>query len=296
MLECRSSPSGQFVPGACKFGEIYAAPELELRQLWATRPLQSFTNTMPHGLHHEGIGSGRHVGLEWGEIEKLRNTIGSLLVGSYNPCIVPTSSKSPRRGRLENAFKSVRTSIVERDGNRCVKCGSSLSLEVHHIEGYRHNEPELLITLCYLCHGVAPMGKEQFNRWLQSGERGIDVFQQRMTKNGFKDVTPGLIIGFCSTLMEFGFELRKSQLRNAREYTRSQTGHCEGIRPYGAFPGEAEVLELILQKRNRGMLADDIASDLNTNGNLSRKGKSWRASTIRKILARIKKAKHPRLF
>jgi hypothetical protein len=179
-----------------------------------------------------------------------------------------------------------------------VKCGSNLSLEVHHIEGYEHNEPELLTTLCYLCHGIAPMGKGKFNQWLQFGESGIDVLQQRLIKNGLTTLTPDAILVFCSTLIELGYELRKSQLRRARERMRSDTGRCEGVKPFGSLPGEAEILELIVQKQKMRMKADKIASELNTNGHRSRSGKPWRASTIRKIVARVrrKKANQTRLL
>jgi hypothetical protein len=189
------------------------------------------------------------------------------------------------RREHETGFKAIRPTILERDGNRCVKCGSILALEVHHIEGYKRSEPELLITLCYLCHGVAPMGKDHFDKWVSFGTSGSDILLQRMNQNGFKGVTPELILGFCSTLMEFGFELRTSQLRNAREHTKRQNGRCEGIKRFGDLPGEEATLEQILTLRDDGMNGDAIALELTGDTRFpTRSGKAWRGSTIRKII------------
>ncbi len=204
----------------------------------------------------------------------------------------------PARVKHEPAFKSIRPNVLERDGIRCAKCGSTLALEVHHIEGYRHCEPELLIALCYLCHGVAPIGKEECDQWFSSGESGIDVLQGRMIQNGFLGVTSDLIVGFCSTLMEFGYELRKTQLRNARERTRKQTGRCEGRKPFGAYPTEDAVLKQMVSLYIAGMNPVNITAHLNSAGLPTRSGKPWRATSIRKILAReitaYKGAKRPR--
>jgi 5-methylcytosine-specific restriction endonuclease McrA len=65
--------------------------------------------------------------------------------------------KHPNRAPHNPAFKKVRPSVIKRDDRRCVKCGSSVRIEVHHVKGYTENNPADLQTLCYLCHGVAPM-------------------------------------------------------------------------------------------------------------------------------------------
>ncbi len=131
------------------------------------------------------------------------------------------------------------------------------------------------------------MGKDDFDEWLSFGTSGSDILLERMTKNGFKGVTPELILGFCSALVEFGFELRTSQLRNARERTKKLTGRCEGRKPFGALTGEAETLAQILTLRDDGLSADDIAKEFNGGTRFpTRHGKPWRATSIRKILAR----------
>jgi ATP-dependent DNA helicase RecQ len=52
-------------------------------------------------------------------------------------------------------WAKLRAAVRERDGG-CVRCGSTVRLEVHHVlplvEG-GSNEPGNLITLCRRCHG-----------------------------------------------------------------------------------------------------------------------------------------------
>jgi hypothetical protein len=191
------------------------------------------------------------------------------------------------RGEYEPAFKSLRQTILTRDGNRCVKCGSTLALEVHHIEGYRRNEPELLVTLCYLCHGVAPMGRREFDQWMLLGESGTDVLRRRLISNGFRSISRAQVLMFCQTLNDFGYELRASQLRHARQNMKATTGRCEGRKPFGSKPGEAAGLDRIIAMHKTGTKAEEIATQLNAANVPTRGGKPWRASVIRKILARI---------
>jgi 5-methylcytosine-specific restriction endonuclease McrA len=51
--------------------------------------------------------------------------------------------------------RAARRQAMQRDGNRCVECGSTQDLQVHHIvprrEGGSH-ELSNLITLCAACH------------------------------------------------------------------------------------------------------------------------------------------------
>ena len=50
---------------------------------------------------------------------------------------------------------SIMEFINERDGYECKHCGSGNRLAVHHItplSSYGTNDPDNLITLCYICH------------------------------------------------------------------------------------------------------------------------------------------------
>jgi hypothetical protein len=148
----------------------------------------------------------------------------------------------------ESPFRRVRKLVLERDGNQCVKCSSSIDLEVHHTEGYKRNEPEYLATLCFLCHLVAPMGQDRFAQWLLLGESGIDVLQRRLKKKGLKNLNSEKILAFCSTLAEMGFEFTVKRTRAAREHIRSSGERCEGRKPYGTRPGEPENIDFGILK------------------------------------------------
>lgn len=52
----------------------------------------------------------------------------------------------------------VRERVLERDGHRCTRCGSSERLEVHHIVPVAKGGPtslETCVTLCHGCHAEA---------------------------------------------------------------------------------------------------------------------------------------------
>ena len=86
-------------------------------------------------------------------------------------------------------------------------------------------------------------------------------------------------------------ELDKSlivrRLRLAREQIRKEKGRCEGVKPYGTFPGEAEILSRIKLLRRKpkksGMRRrtyQSIADQLNSEGLKPRKGDKWTASLV----------------
>lgn len=54
-----------------------------------------------------------------------------------------------------NSWKKIRASIIKRDGNKCMKCGKTKMLTVHHIVKWsisKDDSPSNLITLCRSCH------------------------------------------------------------------------------------------------------------------------------------------------
>ena len=57
-------------------------------------------------------------------------------------------------------YARLRREVLERDGWRCQKCGSSQSLDVHHMKrrGALGDDAEAnLITLCRKCHQIQHM-------------------------------------------------------------------------------------------------------------------------------------------
>lgn len=87
-------------------------------------------------------------------------------------------------------------------------------------------------------------------------------------------------------------EEQAEKMRQGRERKRQQTGRCEGRKPYGTKPGEAEVLDWILVEHRKGRAYNAIARELNEKKFWrTRSGKPWDAGTVRKLCLRAAKAK-----
>jgi DNA invertase Pin-like site-specific DNA recombinase len=88
-------------------------------------------------------------------------------------------------------------------------------------------------------------------------------------------------------------ELDKSmlvkKLRKAREAKKAKTGRCEGIKPYGFYPGEDKIIKRIKQlyRKPHGqprMGYRAMARQLNAEGFQTRSGVPWRDTHIKSIL------------
>ena len=82
-----------------------------------------------------------------------------------------------------------------------------------------------------------------------------------------------------------------SKLKAARVRKRRAEGRCEGRKPFGTRPGEAEVVVLIqkLRRKPRGgerLSFAAIAERLNAEGHPTRTGKPWAPETVRGIVQR----------
>jgi len=91
-------------------------------------------------------------------------------------------------------------------------------------------------------------------------------------------------------------ELDKSllvrKLRKARDLRRKQTGRCEGRKPFGTRPGEAEVIERMKQlhrkpRKGKRLGHHQIAMKLNKEGQPTRTGRPWSAVTVKQVLDRL---------
>ena len=190
------------------------------------------------------------------------------------------------RDEFNAAFQAVKPKVLARDKNCCVKCGLTLALEVHHIEGYAHNEPELLATLCYLCHGVAPMGKELFIQWRLIGESGLDVLKKRLSAAGVPKMKRVDIEKFCGVMIQLGYETNNLKLKTARDRLEKAGLITYGRKPYGARPGEAEILQKMIELGSCGKSSEFVARALNIAGLSTRYGQPWHTSTVAKILTK----------
>jgi DNA invertase Pin-like site-specific DNA recombinase len=76
------------------------------------------------------------------------------------------------------------------------------------------------------------------------------------------------------------------KLRGARQRTKAKRGRCEGRKPYGHYPGEADTLRRMKELNASGMTATDIAATLRAEGRKTRSGGEWLQPTVSKILNR----------
>ena len=74
-----------------------------------------------------------------------------------------------------------------------------------------------------------------------------------------------------------------NKLRGARARTRAKLGRCEGRKPYGTRPGEAEVIARMKQLRSQGFSLATITDTLNRQAK-PRTGKQFYAANVARIL------------
>lgn len=61
-------------------------------------------------------------------------------------------ASSNRSASLPPDWPKRRARVKRRDGNRCVRCGSTTKLEVHHKGDRDDHRDHMLETLCHDCH------------------------------------------------------------------------------------------------------------------------------------------------
>lgn len=120
---------------------------------------------------------------------------------------------------------------------------------------------------------------------------GVAVFDASGTDLAVSDDDPTrrLIRQVLSAVAEFDKAVTVAKLRAARQRVRRTTGRCEGVKPYGTLPGEAEGLAMLRQlaRKPKGKPARShaaIAAELTARGVPTRKGRPWRPSSVGAIL------------
>lgn len=199
----------------------------------------------------------------------------------------------------------------DRQREAIVKCAAMQGAEI--VEEYRdegvsgrtelENRPGLAACLAHIeTNGVRMVIVESSDRLARDAvvsELIIRQFQKLGCKiisaNGNTDLTAGddsnptakLIRQILACVAEFDRSVTVLKLKVARQRLKAQGARMEGQKPYGDHPGELETLTEIRGLRAEGATTDGIANHLNLCGTLTRSGKPWRGSTVRKILARM---------
>lgn len=99
-----------------------------------------------------------------------------------------------------------------------------------------------------------------------------------------------------SVFSELDKSMLVKKLRKARETKKAKTGRCEGRKPFGFYPEEAETLKRIKQlyrkpRSEKRLGFYQIATILNKEGLPTRSGVPWHGSHISTILKRLKLVK-----
>ena len=103
-------------------------------------------------------------------------------------------------------------------------------------------------------------------------------------ENVDSDPTRKLMRGILGQIADYERAMITLKLRAARQRARTNTGRCEGRKPFGDRPGEQEIADRMKSMRDSGMPYDAIAAELNGAGVPTRMGRSWFGSTVAKIL------------
>jgi DNA invertase Pin-like site-specific DNA recombinase len=167
--------------------------------------------------------------------------------------------------------------------------GVSGSVESTDREGFA----DMMVAL--LSNGVTTVIIEKLDRLardLMVQETAI----AEMKKNGFtiisvaepdlmaSDPTRILMRQMLGAVAQYDKSQIVLRLRAARMRKRAQTGRCEGAKPYGTLPGEAEIIDRMKAMRSTGMGFDRIADALNRECVKPRRGAKWHGLTVNKIL------------
>jgi len=119
-------------------------------------------------------------------------------------------------------------------------------------------------------------------------EKGLELYAANtgecITESFMADPMRRALIQIQGIFAELDKNLLVAKLRKGIERTRAKTGRCEGRKPYGAKGEERPILDIILDANKGGINSDQIALHINKCGFLTRSGRPWRGSTIRKIL------------
>ena len=136
-----------------------------------------------------------HCGRHYDSRTAVRNRCGDCGRAAYDREL--SRQKRARRARNSARWQKARALAKQRDGNRCVSCGATGNLQVHHIvrpeDGGAEFDLANLRTLCVRCHGEqhrgegAATGREAFTP-RPSNPRKKPSPRPRFSRNTLKNV------------------------------------------------------------------------------------------------------------
>ena len=125
--------------------------------------------------------------------------------------------------------------------------------------------------------------------------KGVDLIScdtgENITKAIQEDPMKRALVQVQSTFSELEKNRLVLKLRASRERVRQEEGKCEGVKPYGTFDGEKEIVKRICALRRRPVDGTrrksfaTIAKILNQEGYRNRSGGEFTAPRVRQIFA-----------
>ncbi len=128
--------------------------------------------------------------------------------------------------------------------------------------------------------------------------RGIDLISantgENITRAISEDPMKKALIQMQGIFAELDKSMLIKRLHKARQKVKKEKGRCEGQKPYGATPQEAEILKRVRYMRRsskyqRGMTYQAIADKLNEEGITTKRGRQWNPVLVYNILKRNRK-------
>jgi DNA invertase Pin-like site-specific DNA recombinase len=118
-------------------------------------------------------------------------------------------------------------------------------------------------------------------------KRGVKVYAvdrglvDMATNEG--DPTQKLFRQILGALAEWEKSQTVAKLACARKRVREATGQCEGVKPYGHFHGEKELVQAAQNLFAAGSDCSAVAHSLNLAGMRTRTGKQWTRHNVRNL-------------
>jgi DNA invertase Pin-like site-specific DNA recombinase len=119
-----------------------------------------------------------------------------------------------------------------------------------------------------------------------------------LRKNGFEiisvaepdlcsdDPSRKLVRQVFGAIAEYERAMIVLKLRAARQRVRAREGRCEGRKPFGSHPGEAQTIARIRELSSKGLNFSNIAGTLNSEKLPTRTGGQWFPATVSRVLTR----------
>jgi DNA invertase Pin-like site-specific DNA recombinase len=135
------------------------------------------------------------------------------------------------------------------------------------------------------------IGEVILGRFRQLGVQVVSADSGTELTVGDDDPTRKLIRQVLGAVAEYDKAVTVLKLRAARARVRLTRGRCEGRKPFGDRPGEAEILELIRKLHRKPRAGDrrscgEIADELNRRGLPTRTGRAWSRGVVWALLRR----------